>query len=161
MAKQLRTNSISSRSVNPHFVYGKREWKRYLRSGWTEFCSCHSTYFLSVTFSSHSTYLQSVIFSCQSMSCQSVTCYFHSTYVRLINCLLLLWLDVLPISHPNLLHLLHLLYPKTLRNGKKASWSKAKQRWKRSALHPMRTTQTRKMCPARWIQSKEGNNQYD
>ena len=37
-----------------------------------------------------------------------------------------------------------------------------KQKRKRSILHPMRTTQTRKgQCPARRRQNKEEKNQYD
>ena len=42
----------------------------------------------------------------------------------------LLLLDVLLISHANLLHLLQLLYPKTPRNESKARWSKTKQKRK-------------------------------
>ena len=69
--------------------------------------------------------------------------------------LLLLSLEVLPISHPNLLFLLQLLYPKTPRNGSKARWSKKKWKRKRS-IHPTRTTQSRKrQCPAKQRQSKE------
>ena len=55
------------------FFYPKWGWKRYFRSGWTEFCSCHIRHCQSVTVSFHSTYFQSVT-SCQSRYCQSVTC---------------------------------------------------------------------------------------
>ena len=48
--------------------------------------------------------------------------------------LLLLLLDLIPISPSNLLLLLQLLYPKTPRNGSKAPWSKTKQKRKRSML---------------------------
>ena len=50
------------------------QWNQYLRSGWTEFCFCHLTYFQSVTFSSKSTY------------CKSVTCCRHSAYFQLVTC---------------------------------------------------------------------------
>ena len=61
-----------------------------------------------------------------------------------ISHLLLLLLDVYRISHPNLLLLLQLLYPKTPRSGNKARWSKTKRKRKRPMLHPTRTTQSRK-----------------
>ena len=69
---------------------------------------------------------------------------------NLLSIIHLLLLDALPISHPNLLLFLELLYPKTLRNGRKAKTKK------RSMLHPTRTTQTRKRwCSARRRQNKE------
>ena len=52
----IRKENIGSRSINPHFIYLKRGWNRYFRSEWTNFCSFHSTYFQSVTFSCQSTY---------------------------------------------------------------------------------------------------------
>ena len=59
-----------------------------------------------------------------------------------ISHLLLLLLDVLQISHPIVLYLLELLYPKTPTNRSKARLSKWKR--KRSLLHLTRTTQNRK-----------------
>ena len=43
---------------------------------------------------------------------------------NLLSIIHLLLLDALPISHPNLLLFLQLLYPKTLRNGRKAKTKK-------------------------------------
>ena len=88
----------------------------------------------------HRTANQSPTAASQHASDQSPTLPFN---VLLISHLLLL-LDVLPNSHPNLLLHLQLLYPKTPRNGSKAQRSKTKRKRKRSMLHLTRTTQTRK-----------------
>ena len=72
-----------------------------------------------------------------------------------INYLLLLSLDVLLISHRNPLLLLQLLYPKTPRNGSKARWQKTKRKRKRSMLHSMGTTQTKKMAVSRKAKTKQ------
>ena len=49
--------------------------------------------------------------------------------------LLLLLRNILPISHPNLLGLLQLLYLKTPRNGSKARWLKTKQTKKKQQVN--------------------------
>ena len=63
--------------------------------------------------------------------------------------------DVLPISHPNLVFLLQLLYPKTPRNGSKAWWSKTKRKRKRSTLNPTSARQTRKRAVSGKAKTKQ------
>ena len=75
-----------------------------------------------------------------------------------ISHLLLLLLEVLPISYPNILLLLQLFYTKIPTKRRKARWSKTKRKRKSSRLHPKRTTKTRKkvvLCNTKTKQRKK------
>ena len=123
-----KTNLVTKVALNPQFVYPKRGWNWSFRSGWTKFCSSHSTCFQSVTYSCYSTYFQSVIFSWESMYCQSV-----------------IQINFSPYSYST----------QKQRNRCKARWWKTKRERKRPMFHSARTIQTRKRAVTRKTKTKQ------